>query len=69
VALLPKSFVAAELQQGTLRALNIGGEKLQTYSYLVFRTDRYVHGALKEFLKLLQENFVTASKLLHAVVA
>jgi DNA-binding transcriptional LysR family regulator len=69
IALLPRNFVKSELQQGTLRALNVGGEKLQTYSYLVFRTDRYVHGAMKAFLKLLQENFAPAKKLLERVVA
>lgn len=69
VALLPKNFVTTELRQGSLRALHVSGEKLQTYSYLVFRTDRYVHGAMKAFLKLLQENFVSAKELLRAVVA
>ena len=69
IALLPKGFVTTELKQGTLSVLNVSGEKLQSYSYLVFRTDRYVHGAMKAFLKLLQENFASAKKLLHAVVA
>jgi hypothetical protein len=64
---MPKNFVTTELQQGTLRALKVDGEKLQTHSYLVFRTDRYVHGAMKAFLKLLKENFVSAKKILHAV--
>jgi DNA-binding transcriptional LysR family regulator len=68
IALLPKRFVKAELQQGTLRALKVGGEKLQTYSYLVFRTDRYIHGPMKAFLQLLQEKFVSAKKLLDPVV-
>jgi hypothetical protein len=57
-----------DLQQGSLSALNVNSEKLQTYSYLIFRRDRYINGAMKAFLKLLQENFVSANKLLQAVV-
>jgi DNA-binding transcriptional LysR family regulator len=68
IALLPKSFVMTDLQQGSLSALNVNSEKLQTYSYLIFRRDRYINGAMKAFLKLLQENFVSAKKLLEAVV-
>jgi hypothetical protein len=47
----------------------LGGEKLQTYSYVVFRSDRYVHGAMKAFLKLVRENFALAKKPLESVVA
>ena len=68
IALLPKSFVMADLQQGSLRVLKVNGEKLQTYSYLIFRRDRYVNGAMKAFLKLLQENFVPAKKLLQTAI-
>jgi DNA-binding transcriptional LysR family regulator len=57
IALLPKNFVVKELQQGSLKTLNVKGTKLQGYSYLVFRKDKYLHGAMKGFLKLLQENF------------
>lgn len=57
IALLPKNFVIKELQQGSLKRLNVKGIKLQGYSYLVFRKDKYLHGAMKGFLKLLQENF------------
>lgn len=57
IALLPKNFVIKELQQGSLKTLKVKGTKLQGYSYLVFRKDKYLHGAMKGFLKLLQENF------------
>ena len=69
VALLPKNFVGTELQQGRLKPLRVAGEKLQTYSYVVFRTDRYFHGPMKAFLKLLQESFARARKPLDAVIA
>ena len=69
VALLPKNFVGTELQQGRLKPLRVAGEKLQTYSYVVFRTDRYFHRPMKAFLKLLQESFARARKPLDAVIA
>jgi DNA-binding transcriptional LysR family regulator len=31
IALLPRNFVKSELQQGTLRALSVGGERLQLF--------------------------------------
>jgi LysR family transcriptional regulator, transcriptional activator of the cysJI operon len=57
ISLLPKSFVTTEFQQGSLKALNIKGTKLHGYSCLVFRKDKYIHGAMKGFLRLLQEIF------------
>jgi DNA-binding transcriptional LysR family regulator len=57
ISLLPKSFVIKEIQQGTLKVLNVKGTRLQGYSCVVFRKDKYVHGAMKGFLRLLQEVF------------
>jgi DNA-binding transcriptional LysR family regulator len=57
VSVLPRNLVAAELRQGSLKALNVEGTKLQIHSCLVFRKDKYVHGAMKGFLRLLQETF------------
>jgi DNA-binding transcriptional LysR family regulator len=57
ISLLPKRFVSKEIHQGTLRVLNVQGTKLQGYSCLVFRKDKYIHGAMKSFLKLLEETF------------
>lgn len=69
VALLPKNFVSAELKQGTLKALNVSDTKVQTYWCLTFRSDKYIHGAMKAFLKLLMETYAPAKKVLQAMVA
>jgi DNA-binding transcriptional LysR family regulator len=66
ISLLPKSFVRAELQQGTLKTLDVAGTNLQAYSCLVFRSDKYIHGAMKAFLKLLQDSFDPAKKILRS---
>lgn len=65
ISLLPKSFVSTELQQRTLKTLDVAGTKLQAYSCLVFRRDKYIHGAMKAFLKLLEESFKPAGRQLH----
>lgn len=57
ISLLPKSFARKEIQQGSLKTLNVKGTKLQGYSCLVFRKDKYIHGAMKGFFKLLQETY------------
>jgi DNA-binding transcriptional LysR family regulator len=57
VSLLPRNFVTRELRQGSLKVLNVEGTKLQGYSCLVLRKDKYIHGAMKGFLRLLQETF------------
>jgi DNA-binding transcriptional LysR family regulator len=62
VALLPKHFVSAELQRGKLKALRVAGAQLKAHSCLVFRSDKYIHGAMKAFLKLIQENFAVGKK-------
>jgi DNA-binding transcriptional LysR family regulator len=57
ISLLPRNLVTTELRQGSLKALNVEGKKLQGYSCLVLRKDKYIHGAMKGFLRLLQETF------------
>jgi DNA-binding transcriptional LysR family regulator len=57
ISLLPKNLVATELRQGGLKALTVKGTKLQSYSCLVFRKDKYIHSAMKAFLKLLEDTF------------
>jgi DNA-binding transcriptional LysR family regulator len=64
VSLLPQRFVDEEIRQGSLKALHVMGEKLQAYSCLVFRSDKYIHGAMRAFLKLLGENFRPSRKAL-----
>lgn len=68
ISLLPKSFVRTELQQGTLKTLDVPGTKLQAYTCLVFRSDKYIHGAMKAFLKLLEETFKPARRQLHSML-
>jgi DNA-binding transcriptional LysR family regulator len=65
VSLLPKSFVTTEIQQGTLRALNVTGTKLQAYSCLVFRNDKYIHGPMRAFIELLPEAYGPAKNALR----
>jgi DNA-binding transcriptional LysR family regulator len=57
ISLLPKSFALKEIQQGSLKTLNVKGTKLQGYSCLVFRKDKYINGVMKGFFKLLQETY------------
>jgi DNA-binding transcriptional LysR family regulator len=57
ISLLPRNLVTTELRQGSLKALNVEGKKRQGYSCLVLRKDKYIHGAMKGFLRLLQETF------------
>ena len=62
VALLPRPFVTTEIQRGSLKKLNIIGTKIQTHSCLVFRSDKYINGPMKSFLKLLENSFAPAMK-------
>jgi LysR family transcriptional regulator, transcriptional activator of the cysJI operon len=57
VSLLPKIFVTTEIQQGTLRTLHVTGTKLQAYSRLVFRNDKYIHRPMRAFIELLPEAY------------
>jgi DNA-binding transcriptional LysR family regulator len=63
VALLPRHFVNAELQRGTLKTLRVAGTRLKARSCLVFRSDKYIHAPMRAFLKLLQDNFARAKKI------
>jgi DNA-binding transcriptional LysR family regulator len=60
VSLLSKLLVAEELKEKTLRIFTVEGLQLRSYSCLVYRRDKYIHGAMREFLKLLQEVFPRA---------
>jgi DNA-binding transcriptional LysR family regulator len=62
VSLLPKNFAAKEIQQRSLKPLKVRGPKLEGYSCLVFRRDKYLHGAMKSFLRLLQEKYGRAKE-------
>jgi DNA-binding transcriptional LysR family regulator len=68
VSLLPKNFVTTELRQGTLKALRVEGTKLQAYSCLVFRNDKYIHGPMRAFLKLLSDEFGPAKNALRGLL-
>jgi DNA-binding transcriptional LysR family regulator len=68
VSLLPQRFVAEEIRRGSLKTLHVIGEKLQAYSCLVFRSDKYIHGAMRAFLKLLEESFQPTSKTLQLML-
>lgn len=64
-ALLPKPFVTKELREGTLKSFKVKGVKLRGFSCLVYRKDKYVHGAMKAFLSLLQETYDPAKSTLR----
>jgi DNA-binding transcriptional LysR family regulator len=66
VSLLPKSFVTTEIRQGTLKALHVAGTKLQAYSCMVFRNDKYIHGPMRAFMQLLPEAYSPAKNALRA---
>jgi DNA-binding transcriptional LysR family regulator len=55
VTLLPKPLVAQELKGGTLKAFTVEGTKFRSLSCLLYRRDRYIHGAMQGFLALLRE--------------
>jgi DNA-binding transcriptional LysR family regulator len=57
VTLLPKPLVAQELKAGTLRAFTVEGAKLRSLTSLIYRRDKYIHGAMQGFLALLREMF------------
>jgi DNA-binding transcriptional LysR family regulator len=65
VSLLPQRFVSEEIRRGSLKTLHVIGEKLQAYSCLVFRSDKYLHGAMRAFLQLLDQSFRPANKTLQ----
>jgi DNA-binding transcriptional LysR family regulator len=55
ITLLPKPFVAAELKEGKLKALKVIDAKLKSYTSLIYRKDKYIHGAMRGFLGLLRK--------------
>lgn len=57
VSLLSKLLVAKELREKSLKTFTVKGLQLRSYSCVVYRRDKYIHGAMREFLKLLQEVF------------
>jgi LysR family transcriptional regulator, transcriptional activator of the cysJI operon len=57
VSLLSKLLVAKELKEKSLKTFKVKGLRLRSYSCLVYRRDKYLHGAMREFLKILQKNF------------
>ena len=57
VSLLSKPLVAKELREKSLATFTVKGLHLRSYSCLVYRRDKYIHGAMKGFLSLLQETF------------
>jgi DNA-binding transcriptional LysR family regulator len=67
VSLLPQRFVSEEIRRGSLKTLHVIGEKLQAYSCLVFRSDKYLHGAMRAFLQLLDQSFRPANKTLQGM--
>jgi DNA-binding transcriptional LysR family regulator len=68
ISLLPQRFVSEEIRRGSLKTLHVTGEKLQAYSCLVFRSDKYIHSAMRAFLKLLDQSFRPASKTLQRIL-
>jgi DNA-binding transcriptional LysR family regulator len=69
ISLLPQRFVSEEIRRGSLKSLHVMGEKLQAYSCLVFRSDKYIHGAMRAFLKLLGESYRPPSKALSRILS
>lgn len=57
VSLLSKLLVAKELKEKSLKSFRVNGLQLRSYSCLVYRQDKYIHAAMRGFLKLLQEVF------------
>jgi DNA-binding transcriptional LysR family regulator len=55
VTLLPKPLVAHELKAGILKAFTVEGARPRSLSCLLYRRDKYLHGAMKGFLALVRE--------------
>jgi DNA-binding transcriptional LysR family regulator len=60
VSLLSRLLVAKELKEKSLRTFKVEGLELRSYSCLVYRRDKYVHGAMQGFFKILQDVFPKA---------
>jgi DNA-binding transcriptional LysR family regulator len=57
VSLLSKLLVTKELKEKSLKAFTVEGFQLHSYSCLVYRRDKYIHGTMREFLKVVQKVF------------
>ena len=68
VSLLSKILVAKELKEKSLKTFTVKGLQLRSYSCLVYRRDKYIHGAMKVFLSLLQEAFEPAKSILEKAI-
>ena len=62
VSLLSKPLVARELRERSLTTFTVKGLQLRSYSCLVYRRDKYIHGAMGGFLSLLRETFGPAKE-------
>jgi DNA-binding transcriptional LysR family regulator len=60
VSLLSKLLVAKEIREKSLKPFMVKGLQLRSYTCLVYRRDKYIHGAMREFFKLLRERFPQA---------
>jgi DNA-binding transcriptional LysR family regulator len=63
VSLLSKLLVAKELKEKSLKAFKVQDLELRSYSCLVYRRDKYIHGAMQGFFKILQDSFPKANAL------
>jgi DNA-binding transcriptional LysR family regulator len=61
VSLLAKALVAQELKERSLKTFKVKGLELRSYSCLIYRRDKYVHGAMRGFFKVLQSEFPKAN--------
>jgi len=57
VSLLSRAVVNKELKEGSLKTFKVKGLDLRSYSCLVYRREKYFNGAMRGFLKILQEIF------------
>jgi len=60
VSLMSKLIVAKELKEKSLKTFKVKGLQLQSYSCVVYRRDKYIHAAMRAFLRLLQESYPKA---------
>ena len=60
VSLLSKLLVTKELKEKSLKTFKVKGLQLRSYTCLVYRRDKYLHGAMRGFLQLLQNVYPKA---------
>jgi len=61
VSLLSKALVSQELKERSLKTFKVKGLELRSYSCVVYRRDKYVHGAMRGFFEVLQSEFPKAN--------